>query len=303
MDFTQTATPVGGVDTPAYVDPNGVQRGSTHVFAAPLDRPAGRGLGLEVLHDREPLARAQDRIRIPVRDERSLLVDGPGGRSTTDESVDSSPSSPAAAVGTNAGAAARGLRERHADVRPADGQRGRPIRPRAGAKHGRVRSRQPAVPRPPSGGPVCGRRGLPDLGREAGSRASARPTRSGEKRQTLLRASYSRFADLFLDGIGLASPFASIQGIYYYWTDTNGNHHVDPGRSGPQQSRGLLQRGSRPIPRSSSAPNQISPNLKPTTVDEFVVGADQELLSRSHGLASTTPTAPSGGSSSARTSA
>ena len=32
-------------------------------------------------------------------------------------------------------------------------------------------------------------------------------------------------------------------------------------------------------PASSTSPNQISPNLKPTTVDEFVVGADQELPS------------------------
>ena len=45
-----------------------------HLFANPLDRPAGRGLRLEVLHDREPLARAQVRIRVPVRDDRSLVV-------------------------------------------------------------------------------------------------------------------------------------------------------------------------------------------------------------------------------------
>jgi hypothetical protein len=41
--------------------------------------------------------------------------------------------------------------------------------------------------------------------------------------------------------------------------------------------RRLLQRQSRS--GAARRPNQISPNLKATTVDEFVVGADQELLS------------------------
>jgi hypothetical protein len=77
MDFVQTGTPVGGVDTPAYVDPNGVTR--KQLFANPLDRPPGRGLRLESLHDREPVARAQVRIRVPRRDDRSRLV---GSRET-----------------------------------------------------------------------------------------------------------------------------------------------------------------------------------------------------------------------------
>ena len=66
----------------------------------------------------------------------------------------------------DAGSAARRLRERHADVRPPDGQRGRPLRLWSGAKRGRVRSRKPGLPGRPSGGPLPGRRGLPDLGRE-----------------------------------------------------------------------------------------------------------------------------------------
>ena len=99
----------------------------------------------------------------------------------------------------------------------------------------------------------------------------------GQKRRTLLRASYSRFADLFLDGIGFASPFPTTQGIYYYWTDTNGNHLVDPEKLDLDNLAGFYNVDPA-NPGAASAPNQISPNLKPTTVDEFVVGADQELF-------------------------
>ena len=81
MDFVQTATPVGGVDTPAVHRCERRAPREQHVFANPFDRPPGRGLRLEVLHDREPVARAQVRIRVPVRDDRSLVVAARGSRS------------------------------------------------------------------------------------------------------------------------------------------------------------------------------------------------------------------------------
>jgi hypothetical protein len=99
----------------------------------------------------------------------------------------------------------------------------------------------------------------------------------GEKRRTLLRASYSRFANLFLDGIGLASPFPGTQEIVYDWTDTNGNHLVDPGEA-DLDNVVSFENVDPAHPASASAPNQIAPNLKPTTIDEVVVGLDQELF-------------------------
>ncbi len=98
----------------------------------------------------------------------------------------------------------------------------------------------------------------------------------GANRQTLLRASYARFADLALDQIFLTNAFPGTQGIYYYWEDANGNHVVDPGEFDPGSPVGAY--GVDPSnPGSLTSPNRISPDLSPTTIDEVVVGFDQEL--------------------------
>ena len=276
MDFVQTATPVGGVDTPAVHRSERRAPRKQHCFANPFDRPAGRGLRLEVLHDREPVARAQVRIRVPRTRRPKPRRRCPGGQVYGDEHVGLAYITRGGGR-DDAGSAARRLRERHADVRPPDGQRGRPLRRWSGAKRGRVRSRQPGLPGPPSGGPLPGRRGLSDLGREVAAargrdlRARAEsadpsarlvlPVRRPLSRRHRLREPLPRDAGplLLLDGHEREPPswipdevdLDSLAGFY----------NVDPANPG-----------------AASAPNQISPNLKPTTVDEFVVGADQELL-------------------------
>ena len=96
MDFTQTTTPVGGVDTPQYVDPDGVLRGSGSFVGAPLDRSPDRGLGLEVLRHGKPFARAQVRVRIPVRP--TTASSSLPGRQVYGDEASGSPTSPVPSV-------------------------------------------------------------------------------------------------------------------------------------------------------------------------------------------------------------
>ena len=64
----------------------------------------------------------------------------------------------------------------------------------------------------------------------------------GDKKETILRASYGRFADQlgFVSYYGSGVPISN--GYYYYWTDTNRNHHVDPGEFDINDPLGRLQR-------------------------------------------------------------
>jgi len=100
---------------------------------------------------------------------------------------------------------------------------------------------------------------------------------AGRKRHTLLRASYARFADLFLDGIRFATPFPGAQSISYYWVDQNGDHLVQPNEVDFGEITGFYNVDPSD-PTSTAAPSRISPGLKPSTVDEAVVGVDQELF-------------------------
>ena len=245
-------------------------------FAEPLDRPAGRGLGLEVLYDREPLARAQGRIRIPVRDDRCLVSDGPGDRSTATRRR-SIAYITRAAVGTT--------QEQRLGVFVSDTLTSDRLTVSAGVRYdyGRARNAaafvpgQPAVPGRSSGGPVRGRRGLPDLG---GKLAAARGRDLRTRARSDKRCCGPRTRGLptsFSTGSASRALSPRSQAIYYYWTDTNANHRVDPGEVDFNSLAGFYNVDPA-NPGAASAPNQISPNLRPTTVDEFVVGADQELF-------------------------
>jgi len=274
MDFTQTATPVGGVDTPMYVDFNQVRRGSSlsSRFHS-IVRQGGASVSKffttgSLSHE----LKVGFGYRDAMNDNASAY---PGGQVWGDEYS-------ALAFITRAGVGK--TKEQRLGVFASDTLTADRLTINAGLRydHGRARNTAAFVPANPIFPDVlpavsyAGDEGYPISAGSWQPRAGATYA-LGEKRQTLLRASYSRFADLFLDGIGLASPFASVQGIYYYWTDTNGNHHADPGEVDLDNLAGFYNVDPS-HPASSTPPNQISPNLKPTTVDEFVVGVDQELL-------------------------
>jgi hypothetical protein len=98
----------------------------------------------------------------------------------------------------------------------------------------------------------------------------------GEKKTTLLRASYAQFADQ-LGFIGYyASGVPISNGSYYYWTDLNHDHLV-------QRDEIDLQNGFygfyNDIDPSvlPNVPNTIDPNLKVPKTNEFTVGIDQQI--------------------------
>jgi hypothetical protein len=101
----------------------------------------------------------------------------------------------------------------------------------------------------------------------------------GSNRNTLLRASYSRFANRLNSEIRSINAFPGPAYTWYYWNDTNENHHVEPGEV--DFSRPPLDYWNvDPANPGSSVPvNRIATNLKPPTTDEFLVGAERQIVS------------------------
>jgi hypothetical protein len=97
----------------------------------------------------------------------------------------------------------------------------------------------------------------------------------GEKKTTLVRASYAQFADQ-LGFIGYyASGVPISNGYYYYWNDLNHDHIVQPNEILTQYGYSFYN-GIDPqsLP---NVPNVIQPNLKVPKTQEVTVGADQQI--------------------------
>jgi len=97
----------------------------------------------------------------------------------------------------------------------------------------------------------------------------------GARKETLLRASYSRFADQMGAGTAQFQNPIGYQYLYYYWTDVNGNHRADPGELGDFYGAYGVDPGN---PGSVSSLNRISKHLKNTRTDEVMAGIDQQIL-------------------------
>ncbi len=274
MDFVQTATPVGGIDTPAYIDANNVLRGSS-IFAQSHSIVRQGGASASKFFTTANLShelKVGFGYRYATTEASSSL---PGGQVWGDEY---------AGLAYITRASVTATKDQRLGVFVSDTLTSDRLTVSAGVRYddGRARNGATSVPANPEypdllpavhyagddGYPISAARWQPRVGATYAL---------GQDRRTLLRASYSRFADLFLDGIGNASPFPATQGFYYYWTDTNGNHRVDPDEIDLNDRAGFYNVDPA-NPGAASAPNQISPNLGPTTVDEFVVGADRELF-------------------------
>jgi hypothetical protein len=102
----------------------------------------------------------------------------------------------------------------------------------------------------------------------------------GQDRKTLLRASYSRFANQLGSEIYNANAFPGPASLYYYWTDANGNHRVVPDEVDTSPSNLATWNYVNPLDTASTASvNRISPNLKAPVTDEFIVGAQRQIFS------------------------
>ncbi len=90
----------------------------------------------------------------------------------------------------------------------------------------------------------------------------------GQDRDTLLRVSYSRFADQLGTGFFSALGVNPVLIQYFYWRDDNGDNIIDQGSI--SLLPGLF--GDR-----SSVPNRVGPGLDPALTDEIVLGVEHAL--------------------------
>jgi hypothetical protein len=100
----------------------------------------------------------------------------------------------------------------------------------------------------------------------------------GESRQTLLRASYSRFADQLGTGTGVAvNPLYGASYVYYYYNDVNGDNRTQPNEilfgGGPLFTSGNYD------PRNGGllVSNGVDPNLDAPLTDEVLLGIEHAL--------------------------
>jgi hypothetical protein len=98
----------------------------------------------------------------------------------------------------------------------------------------------------------------------------------GRDRATLLRASYSRFANLLGSEVTGINPFPGVAARYYHWTDLNGNHRVEPSEVDLGDPQGW-ENVDPDHPGAAVPLNRISPDFKPPTTDEFIVGVERSL--------------------------
>jgi hypothetical protein len=102
----------------------------------------------------------------------------------------------------------------------------------------------------------------------------------GESRQTLLRASYSQFADQLGSGIGLATnPLYGATYAYFYYNDVNGNGTADPGEvvnpaGGPFKASGNYDPRN---PGNLLISNGVDPGLDAPITDELLLGVEHAL--------------------------
>lgn len=96
----------------------------------------------------------------------------------------------------------------------------------------------------------------------------------GQERKTLLRASYSRFANQLGSFVYQLNSFPINSGVYYYWVDQNGDRTVQRDEVDLSAFYGFYNVDPSVIP-----PNALDPNLETQTTDEIVLGVDRQLSS------------------------
>lgn len=97
----------------------------------------------------------------------------------------------------------------------------------------------------------------------------------GAEKHTLLRASYARYADqLGVSTVTHDNPVGTSYAYYYFYGSNPGN--LTPAALGGQYRPPNNVNASNPA--LAVSPNTINRNLKDTTTDEFMVGADHQFM-------------------------
>jgi hypothetical protein len=98
----------------------------------------------------------------------------------------------------------------------------------------------------------------------------------GKEHKTLLRASYSQYADQLGAGAVAFNNPGALSGLYYYWNDVNGDHVITANELNLNQL--VSHYGVDPNnPGSAISPNLIDPGLKAGKTTEVIGGIEQEL--------------------------
>jgi len=98
----------------------------------------------------------------------------------------------------------------------------------------------------------------------------------GQKRKTLLRGSYSRFASQLGPEVASINPFSGVQYLYFGWTDTNRNHHVDRDEVDLSDFQGF----NNVDPDNAGLPvpvNRIGRDFTTPRTDEVILGVERQL--------------------------
>ena len=138
------------------------------------------------------------------------------------------------------------------------------------------RSGQSRLSRTPSGRPIRGRLGVPDhLAPGPAPRGSN--VRPWKRPKTLLRASYSRFANRLNSEIRSINAFPGPAYFAYDWNDANENQRVEPDEV---DLANILAPSTsiRPIRALPFPSTKLQGTSSLLTTDEFIVGAERQIL-------------------------
>jgi len=99
----------------------------------------------------------------------------------------------------------------------------------------------------------------------------------GANRTTVLKASYSRYAEVLgTNTTGQINPTNTVSYAYYAWNDANANNLVEPGEVNLSSFQG--SRGYDPAnPGATASPNDFAPGFHAPRTWEVVAGVDQEV--------------------------
>lgn len=100
----------------------------------------------------------------------------------------------------------------------------------------------------------------------------------GTDGRTLIRASYSQFANQLAGQVVSVNAFPELAALDYYWNDTNGNQLVEPDEIDLSHLLGSSAVNPRD-PGSSTPVNRIAADFKPPRTTEFIVGVERQISS------------------------
>ena len=101
----------------------------------------------------------------------------------------------------------------------------------------------------------------------------------GPERKTILKGSYNRYMDqLGSSDAGAANPFYLVQMLYYYWEDLNGDKTVQRNEIDFDSGLYSFSNIDPDNPSAGYSPGRLDYGMDPTTTDEFILGAEHELM-------------------------